>query len=135
MQLPAPAAKTSHFAYFPSYGAANIAPVSGIDERVADGPYVLDVIVEAGDPAPAEAPAPQLAAKLDARFRLARKGRLHAKPVKLPKQKAGPPRGRPDLSVSALRIFMARAKAVSSADVTAIAQAAANRIDAAGLGS
>lgn len=103
VQLPAPAPKTSHFAYLTSYSAANIAPVSGIDEQVADGRYVLDVIVTAGDPGAAEALAPVLAAKLDARFRLARKGHLHAKPVKLRRQKAGPPPGGPNLSVLALR--------------------------------
>jgi hypothetical protein len=101
--VPAPAAHTSHFAYLTSYSASNIAPVSGIDEQVADGRYVLDVIVTAGDAASAEALAPSLAAKLDARFRLARKGHLHARPVKLPKLKAGPPPGGPDLSTLALR--------------------------------
>jgi hypothetical protein len=103
VQLPAPAAKTSHIAYLTSYSAANIAPVSGIDEQVADGRYVLDVIVTAGDPAAAEALAPALAAKLDARFRLWRKARLHAKPVRLLRQKAGRPPGGPDLSALALR--------------------------------
>lgn len=103
VQVPAPATRTSHFAYLTSYSASNIAPVSGIDEQVADGRYVLDVIVTAGDASDAEALAPTLAGKLDARFRLARKGRLHAKPVKLPKQKAGAPRGGPDLSALALR--------------------------------
>jgi hypothetical protein len=101
--LPAPAAGTSHFAYLTSYSAANIAPVSGIDEQITDGRYVLDVIVTAGTASVAEALAPQLAQKLDARFRLARKGRLHPKPVKLPKLKAGPPPGGPDLSALALR--------------------------------
>lgn len=103
VQLPAPAAKTSHFAYLTSYSAANIAPVSGIDEQVADGRYVLDVIVTAGDPSLAQALAPTLAAKVDARFRLARQGRLHAKAANLPGQKAGPPRGGPDLAALALR--------------------------------
>jgi hypothetical protein len=101
--MPAPAAHTSHFAYLTSYSASNIAPVSGVDEQIADGRYVLDVIVTAGDTATAEALAPKLAAKLDARFRLARKGHLHARPVKLPKLKAGPPPGGPDLSALALR--------------------------------
>ena len=101
--LPAPAPKTSHFAYLTSYSAANIAPVSGIDEQVADGRFILDVIVTAGDPALAEGVAPTLAAQLDARFRQWRKGHLHAKPVKLLRQKAGPPPGGPDLSALALR--------------------------------
>jgi hypothetical protein len=103
VSVPAPAAHTSHFAYVTSYSAANIAPVSGVDEQVADGRYVLDVIVTAGDAATAEALAPELAKKLDARFRLARNGRLHARPVKLPKLKPGPPPGGPDLSALALR--------------------------------
>ena len=98
-----PVGKTKHFAYLTSYSAANIAPVSGLDEQIADGRFILDVIVTAGTPAAAEALAPKLAKKLDARLRLALKGRLRAKPVKLPKLKAGPPRGGPDLSVLALR--------------------------------
>jgi hypothetical protein len=103
VQLPAPAAKTSHFAYLTSYSAANIAPVLGIDEQVADGRYVLGVIVTAGDALAAERLASTLAVKLDARFRLWRNGRLHAKPVQLRTQKAGPPPGGPDLSALALR--------------------------------
>src|SRR5215831_6080984 len=103
VQVPAPAARTSHFAYLTSYSASNIAPVSGIDEQIADGRYVLDVIVTAGVASTAEALAPALATKLDARFRLARKGRLHARPVKLPKLKPGPPPGGPDLSTLGLR--------------------------------
>jgi hypothetical protein len=103
VKLPSPAVGTSHFAYLTSYSASNIVPVSGIDEQIADGRYVLDVIVTAGTASTAQALAPTLAKKLDARFRLARKGRLHAKPVKLRKQTAGPPRGGPDLSVLALR--------------------------------
>jgi len=74
VQVPPPATHTSRFAYLTSYSAANIAPVSGIDEQVTDGPYVLDIIVTAGVASTAETLAPQLAAKLDARLRLARKG-------------------------------------------------------------
>jgi hypothetical protein len=103
VDVPAPAPRTSRFAYLTSYSASNIAPVSGIDEQVADGRYVLDVIVTAGTAAAAQELAPTLAQQLDARLRLARKGRLHAKPVKLPRLKAGPPPGGPDLSVLALR--------------------------------
>jgi hypothetical protein len=101
--LPASATRTSHFAYLTSYSAANIAPVSGVDEQIADGRYVLDVIVTAGTPDAAVALAPTLASKLDARFRQARKGRLHARPVRVPRQKAGPPPGGPDLRPLALR--------------------------------
>jgi opacity protein-like surface antigen len=103
VQVPAPAPGTSHFAYLTSYSASNIVPVSGIDEQIADGRYVLDVIVTAGTASLAETLAPKLAGKLDARLRLARKGHLRAKPVKLTKQKAGRPPGGPDLSVLALR--------------------------------
>jgi opacity protein-like surface antigen len=103
VKVPAPAAGTSHFAYLTSYSASNIVPVSGIDEQIADGRFVLDVIVTAGTAPLAEALAPKLAAKLDARLRRARKGHLHAKVVRLPKQKAGRPPGGPDLSVLALR--------------------------------
>jgi len=103
VKLPAPAAGTSHFAYLTSYSAANIAPVSGIDEQIAHGRYVLGVIVTAGTSSDAAALAPKLAKKLDARFRQARRGHLHAKPARLPKLKAGPPPGGPDLSVLALR--------------------------------
>jgi hypothetical protein len=102
VQVPA-VGKTKRFAYLTSYSASNIAPVSGLDEQIADGRFVLDVIVTAGAPATAEALAPKLAKKLDARLRLALRGRLHGKPVKLPTLEAGPPRGGPDLSVLALR--------------------------------
>lgn len=95
--------KTKSFAYLTSYSASNIAPVSGLDEQIADGRYVLDVIVTAGSAATAETLAPQLATKLDGRLRLALRGRLHGKAAKLPKLKAGPPSGGPDLSVLALR--------------------------------
>ena len=103
VKVPAPARGTSHFAYLTSYSASNIVPVSGIDEQIADGRYVLGVIVTAGTASDAVALAPKLAQKLDARFRLARKGRLHARPVKLPKQVAAPPPRGPDLSELALR--------------------------------
>jgi hypothetical protein len=103
VNVPAPAAGTSHFAYLTSYSAANIAPVSGIDEQIADGRYVVSVIVTAGTASDAVALAPKLAQKLDARFRQARRGHLHAKPVRLPRMKAAPPPGGPDLSVVALR--------------------------------
>lgn len=98
-----PAVGQKNFAYLTSYSASNIAPVSGLDEQVAEGRYVLDVIVTAGDASIAEDLAPKLAEQLDARLRLALEGRLHAKPVKLPKPDAGPPSGGPDLSKLALR--------------------------------
>lgn len=98
-----PAVGKGHFACLTSYSASNIAPVSGLDEQVAEGRYVLDVIVTAGSASTAEDLAPKLARKLDARLRLALGGRLHAKPVKVPKPGAGPPPGGPDLRKLALR--------------------------------
>jgi hypothetical protein len=98
-----PAVGERHFAYLTSYSASNIAPVSGLDEQVAEGRYVLDVIVTAGDASLAQALVPTLAEKIDARLRLALRGRLHAKPVRLPKLKAGPPPGGPDLRRLALK--------------------------------
>lgn len=99
-----PAVGKKRVADLASFSASNIAPVSSFDERFADGRYVLEVTVSAGTASAAKALAPKLAKKLDARLRLALKGRLHAKPVKLPpKQKAGPPTGGPDLSAMALR--------------------------------
>jgi hypothetical protein len=99
-----PALGKARFASLVSFSASNIAPVSTLDERVADGHYVLEVTVSAGSASAAKALAPKLAKKLDARLRLALAGRLHAKAVKLPaKQKAGPPTGGPDLSTMALQ--------------------------------
>jgi hypothetical protein len=99
-----PAVGKTRFAYLTSFTASNIAPVSSLDERVADGRDVLEVTVSAGTASAAKALAPKLAKKLDARLRLALNGRLHAKLVKLPaKQKAGPPTGGPDLSAIALQ--------------------------------
>jgi hypothetical protein len=76
-----PAVGTKRFAYLTSYSASNIAPLSGIDEQLVDGRYVLDVIVTAGSASTAKALAPKLAKKLD----------------------AGPPPGGPDLSTLALQ--------------------------------
>jgi hypothetical protein len=99
-----PAVGKTRFASLTSFSASNIAPVSSLDERVADGHYVLEVTVSAGSASAAEALAPKLSKKLDARLRLALAGRLRAKAVKLPaKQKAGPPTGGPDLSALALQ--------------------------------
>jgi hypothetical protein len=114
VDVPAPAARTSRFAYLTSYSASNIVPVSGIDEQVADGRYVLDVIVTAGTASDAVSLAPTLAKKLDDRLRLARGGHLHARPVRLPRQKAGPPPGGPDLSTLALRKADLRGKVTVS---------------------
>lgn len=103
VRVKVPAVGQRRFAYLTSYSAASFAPVSGLREQVLEGRYVLDVIVSAGDPAAAEALAPKLAKKLDARLRLALKGRLHGRPVRVPKLKAGPPPDGPDLTTLALQ--------------------------------
>ena len=103
VQVKVPMVGSRHFAYLTTYSAANIAPVSGIDEQFVEGKYVLEVIATAGTPSIATALAPGLAQKLDARLRLALGGRLHAKAVHVPKLAAGPPAGGPDLTKLALR--------------------------------
>jgi len=90
------------FAFLVSYSAANIAPIFGLDEQFTEDRYEADVTVWAGSAAAAKKLAPSLARKLDARIRLAREGRLHAKPVKLPTP--GPPQGGPDLTALALHL-------------------------------
>lgn len=93
----------ARFAYLTTYKAANIVPLSTFDERILEGKYVLQAQVSAGTAAAAKTLAPKLAKKLDARFKLALKGRLHAKPVQPPpKQMWGPPVGGPDLASVAL---------------------------------
>ena len=103
VQVKVPTVGSRHFAYLTTYSAANIAPVSGIDEQFVEGRYVLEVIATAGTPSIATALAPTLAKKLDARLKLALRGRLHAKAVHVPKLKAGPPAGGPDLTKLALK--------------------------------
>jgi opacity protein-like surface antigen len=103
VRVKVPIVGSRHFAYLTTYSAANIAPVSGIDEQFVESKYVLEVIATAGTPSIATALAPKLAKKLDSRLKLALKGRLHAKAVHVPKLKAGPPAGGPDLTKLALR--------------------------------
>jgi hypothetical protein len=102
VRVSVPAVGAKRFAYLTSYSGSNIAPVSGLDEHFSDGRYVLGVIVSAGTASAAKALAQKLAKKLDARLRLALRGRLHVKPVGLPKVTAGPPAGGPDISTLAL---------------------------------
>jgi hypothetical protein len=98
-----PAVGSARFGVLTSYSASNIAPVSMLDEVLTDGRYLLHVNVAARTAAQAQALAPKLAKKLDARLQLWLEGRLHAKPVRLPREReAGPPAGGPDLSSMAL---------------------------------
>src|SRR4029079_5010692 len=63
VKVPAPAGGTRHFAYLTSYSGANISRVAGSHEQIADGRYVLGVIVTAGTASDAVALAPKLAKK------------------------------------------------------------------------
>jgi hypothetical protein len=102
-RVKAPMLGKARFAYLTRYRAANIAPLATLDERILEGKYLLQAQVSAGTSVAAKTLAPKLAKKLDQRFKLALKGRLHAKPVQLPPmQTAGPPVGGPDLSLFAL---------------------------------
>jgi len=95
---------SNRFAVLVSYSAANIAPVFGLDEQFTEGRYEADVTVWAGSAAAATRLAQSLARKLYTRIKLAREGRLHAKPVKLPPQPpSGPLPGGPDLAALAFR--------------------------------
>lgn len=101
---PVPAIGSKRFAVLTSYADSNISPVWSIDEQFTDGNYELAVTVWAGNQNAATALAPLVAKKLDARLHKALKGRLHAKPVKLPKlPPAGQAPGGPDLSTLALQ--------------------------------
>jgi hypothetical protein len=97
-----PAVGTARFANETGYIGTNIAPVGIFDEWFTEGRYLLNVrVAAAGNQA--RAVATKLADKLDARLKLALKGRLHGKPVKLlAKPKAGPPAGGPDLAAMTL---------------------------------
>jgi hypothetical protein len=91
------------FASLTYYSAPNIADLLTFDQRFREGKYVLQVHVSAGPDYEVIRLANRLGMKLDARLKLALKGRLHAKPVKLPPalQKA-PSKDGPELSQLAL---------------------------------
>jgi hypothetical protein len=98
-----PAIGTRRFGYGTTFTFPNLAPIAGVDEQAVDGKYVLDVSVSGGSLSAASNLAAKLLRTLDQRLRLAEKGRLRGKPVKLlPPLKAGPPAGGPDLSTLTL---------------------------------
>jgi hypothetical protein len=99
-----PAVGSARFADLVSYSAANIVPVSEIDEQFAEGRYEADVTVWASSAAAANKYAPAAAKALDARIKQALAGKLHAKPAKPPaSQQPGAPSGGPELSTLALK--------------------------------
>lgn len=99
----APAIGTGRFGYGTTLTFPNVAPIAEVDEQVVDGKYVLDVRVSAGSMRAASGQAGKLLRALDQRLKLAEKGKLRARPVKLlPALTAGPPTGGPDLSTLTL---------------------------------
>lgn len=100
----APAVGTSRFAYFTEYRAEGAGRARAVDERFTDGRYVLQVEIHWGSGSRGITLASKLAQRLDRRLRLARAGRLHATPAKLPQPvMPGPPPGGPDLSTLVLQ--------------------------------
>jgi hypothetical protein len=98
-----PALGSGHFAVLTALSIPGADAVYIVDEQVSEAGYVLDTTVAAGTTTLAEQLAGRLAAKLDRRLRLARKGHLKASPVPLPGfPEPGPPPGGPDLSTLVL---------------------------------
>jgi hypothetical protein len=86
-----PHAPRPNWAYFTVGRIHGLKPIYAVDAEMVEGAYLLDVSVAAGSSAAAKRLVPVIAQKFDRRFRLARQGRLHAKPFKLPRPKPGPP--------------------------------------------
>ena len=80
-----------YWAYLTIGRIHGLKPIYGLDAQIVDGAYLLDVSLAAGSAAAAKRLVPAIAQKLDQRFRFAQAGRLHAKPVALPRAKPGPP--------------------------------------------
>lgn len=80
-----------YWAYLTIGRIHGLKPVYAVDAEMVDGAYLLDVSTAAGSSAAARRLAPVIAQKLARRFRSAQEGRLHAKPVRLPRRKPHPP--------------------------------------------
>jgi hypothetical protein len=94
-----PRVGASRFAYFTEYKAEGAGRARVVDERFSDGRYVFQVELHWGSGTGGIEVASKLAQKLERRLRLARAGRLHATPARLPRPVLpGPPPGGPDLS-------------------------------------
>ena len=86
-----PHAPRPNWAYLTVGRIHGLKPIYAVDAEMVEGAYLLDVSVAAGSSAAAKRLVPVIAQKFDRRFRLARQGRLHANPFKLPRPKPGPP--------------------------------------------
>jgi hypothetical protein len=80
-----------HWAYLSVGRVHGLKPIYAVDAEIVEGAHLLEVSTAAGSPGAAERLVPAIAQKLEQRFQLAQKGRLQAKPVKLPRGKPGPP--------------------------------------------
>jgi hypothetical protein len=80
-----------YWAYLTIGKVHGLKPVYAVDAEILDGAYLLDVSIAAGSPGAAKRLVPVIAEKLDQRFQLAQERRLHAKPVRLLRDKPGPP--------------------------------------------
>jgi hypothetical protein len=99
----APSIGAGRFGYGTTLTFPSVAPISSVDEQVADGKYVLEVSVAADSLSAASRQAAKSLRAIDQRLQLAEKGRLRARPVKLlPPLKAGPPTAGPDLATLTL---------------------------------
>lgn len=108
-----PHAPGPYWAYFNIGRIHGLEPVYAVDAEFVAGAYLLDVSVAAGSPGAAKRLAPVIVQKLDRRFRLAQRGRLHGKPVKLQRRKPGPPPHGPKPS----QVVLTRADAGSPATI------------------
>jgi hypothetical protein len=90
--LTVPAIGNSHWAAIQGYSVLNYGSAYVVGEGFRDGRFVLDVEVAAGSQDLATSFATAKARALDERLHLALNGRLHGRPVPLPKlTKPGPP--------------------------------------------
>jgi hypothetical protein len=108
-----PHVQLAHWAYLSIGRVHGLKPVYAVDAEMVEGPLLLDVSIAAGSPGAAKRLAPVIAQKLDRRFRLAQAGRLQAKPVKLLRDKPGPPAHGPKPS----RIVLTRSDVGSPAAI------------------
>lgn len=87
-----PGIPAAHWAYAGTVSIKGLEPIRGMDAEFQQGQYLLDVSVSAGSTSAAARLLSKVAHRLYQRMQLARAGRLHGRPVKLPRPlKPGPP--------------------------------------------
>src|SRR5581483_9254881 len=80
-----------NWAYAESVSLSGLKPIEGVDAAFQVGRYVLDVSAAGGSTKASVGLVPTVAHRFEQRLRLALAGRLKAKAVKLPVERAGPP--------------------------------------------